>query len=211
MAAYRRVGSYFVGLALLSLVALGAVSASGHPTRACPPQKANTIAADRLAIAFTAPATSREMPGRVEICAPPSGRPLPLARENERNPQRIALDGAWAAGIAVGAEPQDYFYADAVALNAQTHRRNRCRIGAANQPGRLPISARFYVSQQSGSVAWSATLRSGRPTPVIGICVRGKTQILDEGPGIDLRSLAVTGGRIHWITADGRERSLSFE
>jgi hypothetical protein len=116
----------------------------------------------------------------------------------------IALSGLWAAAVEERGKPQDELIRDVVARDVESGVRNLCRIGLANRPGQL-ITVSALVVTGGGDIGWSGPEKIGMAQPVVGACVGGTDQILARGPGLDLKSLDLSGETLTWSNEGRRE------
>ncbi len=116
----------------------------------------------------------------------------------------IALSDLWAAAVEERGKPQDELIRDVVARDVESGARNLCRIGLANRPGQL-ITVSALVVTGGGDIGWSGQEKLNMAQPVVGACVDGADQILARGPGLDLKSLDLSGETLTWSNEGRRE------
>jgi hypothetical protein len=81
-----------------------------------------------------------------------------------------------------------------------------CAAGGGIAPGSLPHIAKIVVDSR-GKVGWSAEGYEGRG---IFACGPFGSHRLDQGDGIDLESLSLEHGVVHWLD-EGSEREAALE
>jgi hypothetical protein len=81
-----------------------------------------------------------------------------------------------------------------------------CLAGGGLAPGRMPHIAEIVLDSR-GEVAWSAEGYAGQS---IFACGPSGPDRLDQGDGIDLESLSLEHGVVHWLD-EGSEREAAFE
>jgi hypothetical protein len=81
-----------------------------------------------------------------------------------------------------------------------------CAAGGDIAPGRLPRVMRILLDAR-GAVAWSAEAGLGH---VVWVCGPAGLHRLDQGEGVDLESLTLEKGVLHW-TSEGSGREASLE
>jgi hypothetical protein len=201
---------------LLIAVVVGGVSragASGAPRSSrCRPPLVDVLASDRKAVLYTAP-----VPGADELfvwgCTPTSGKVRLGLQAQECSADggcfgitREALGGTVVAyerffvpGILAlpGVDPEAF-----VGIRDLRHPRMRRRYPTGN--GRVSD----LVVASTGVVAWT-TERSIGVEPEVRAVDRTGSRVISTGPGVDPKSLALTGTTLYW-TEHGIPQSVSL-
>jgi hypothetical protein len=79
-----------------------------------------------------------------------------------------------------------------------------CPAGGDIAPGALPVISRIVVDSQ-GALAWSAEGQEGN---VIWDCDRSGPHQLDQGEGVELESLSLEAGVLHWLDGENEHEAL---
>ena len=71
-------------------------------------------------------------------------------------------------------------------------------------PGSLPVISRIVLDSH-GAAAWSAEGQQGK---VIWACDRAGPHQLDQGEGVELESLSLEAGVLHWLNGEREPEAL---
>lgn len=224
-----RHSAWSLALIAAGLLAFGTSSSSagapGTTTTAraskvpCGPSTAPTVVEDRQARVFSRPGTSPPGTERLEACLSTPrrswGLPSPVFGRSRAvlDEGSLTLTGAWLAFVenTTGIDGGTMRVAGKDLRDGATR---TCEIGSFIAPGRGPRVVELAL-RSDGVVAWSAWSR-GPSEPgqaplekIVGACDAEGLHILDQGPGIELRSVVWKGSVLVW--SDGGEpRSATF-
>lgn len=117
----------------------------------------------------------------------------------------FAISSEWVVGIEQRGSGVDTLEFVSSALNLRSGLRHRCVVGEGHSPGQSRLK-RVLLAPSGGTA--SITLVHSWPShsPQIVACGSTGRKILDEGPGIDLQSIALHGSTLVWVDS-GTERS----
>lgn len=134
-----------------------------------------------------------------------NGRPIAVI-----DTKQVRLSPPWVGYPATASGP-DTSTLSVEARSLRSTRVDSCQIGGARAPEPRPSVTNIVLSRR-GTLAWIG-LGSSDPTSVLGplvkrvaLCTSAGSSVLDEGEGIDLHSLTLSGTSLQWI-GSGAKRS----
>jgi hypothetical protein len=193
--------------------------------RSCGPASDSTLLADETARIYEPPG-SRTQVGEPIVygCLVSNGKSIklsPLPRASGWRAPRMfgpfALDGPWAAGLAIQAKGRDTRRNSVVARNLRSGEMKSCLVGTGHHSPRSIGSVTSIALKQNGSFAWAGQARIGQsaetgrqfPPREVVACDSDGEQLLDSGLGVDLHSLSLQGSTLTW-TDGGETRSATI-